>query len=482
MNPGMAPQPGISRAQICKSQFARLLPPESELYRRVGLDSHSELFFYFIPKEKKWDLLVIQAVYSTEALDISEVRKAVQKHLREWFPPAVINLLQFRGLEEEGSQGTMMVTQELREAEIPYLCVSHSFSKEEVQDALGFPIDSRRFPLREQTARALIIILIVSYGIQLGLEYFLPSQRWVFVLGVNRFNFFEGKYLALLGGTFLHGGVAHLLLNLLALHYLGGLCSRFYHPMILLMIYFLSACTGAMASVLFLESTSVGASGAIFGLAGAAIIGILAHRKVMNSFLCFHLSKTLKGLWALLLLNAFLPIFVPKIDVWGHLGGFLGGFLLASCFSYRKELIKFFISLISFAALSIGLFLGARESSISFVEEFRKREREQIEVLEWMNTRLLPLQKEIESMLLYPIPHDSDFFQKYFFRLNFRIKELRNRSDISGVIGEYLQVLEEGITLVGSGKNSEKDRSDWIKKVENIQKKIMDSYGLMRKS
>ena len=147
----------------------------------------------------------------------------------------------------------------------------HNLDKDGVRAILGNPVGHKNFDKRPQLTWILSGVLLFTYFVQLSLESFYPSERWLMLLGVNRLNFYEGNFISLLSGTFLHGSWSHLLLNLLALQYLGGLASRFFSWKIILCIYLASATTGLLASVCFLENTSVGASGAIFGLAGTEI-------------------------------------------------------------------------------------------------------------------------------------------------------------------------------------------------------------------
>ena len=134
----------------------------------------------------------------------------------------------------------------------------------------------------------------------------------------------EGQYWRLVTSMFLHGGIAHLLLNGYALFQLGALFETWLGSIRLLITYFLTGVAGSIASILWTEGPSVGASGAIFGLLGALIAFLLRRRE--------HLTPAAKSLmmqlvaWAAI--NVFFGFSVPGIDNAAHLGGFVAGFLL----------------------------------------------------------------------------------------------------------------------------------------------------------
>lgn len=133
-----------------------------------------------------------------------------------------------------------------------------------------------------------------------------------------------GQYWRLVTSMFLHGGIAHLLLNGYALFQLGALFEAWLGSIRLLITYFLTGIAGSIASILWTDAPSVGASGAIFGLLGALIAFLLRRRE--------HLTAGAKSLmmqlvaWAAI--NVFFGFSVPGIDNAAHLGGCAAGFLL----------------------------------------------------------------------------------------------------------------------------------------------------------
>jgi len=83
---------------------------------------------------------------------------------------------------------------------------------------------------------------------------------------------FGGEWWRLLSYCFLHGGFLHIAFNMWCLWDLGALCESLYGTPTFGAIYFVSAFAGGLASAgVHPHQPSVGASGAIFGLAGALI-------------------------------------------------------------------------------------------------------------------------------------------------------------------------------------------------------------------
>src|SRR5690606_3210098 len=89
-----------------------------------------------------------------------------------------------------------------------------------------------------------------------------------------------GEWWRLVTSMFLHVGIAHLALNMYGLWVLGKLIEQFLGSLRFLSVYMLSGVAGSLASVLVGGgAVSAGASGAVFGLLGAAIAELALHRR-----------------------------------------------------------------------------------------------------------------------------------------------------------------------------------------------------------
>jgi rhomboid protease GluP len=132
---------------------------------------------------------------------------------------------------------------------------------------------------------------------------------------------FAGEGWRLVTGMFLHGGFGHLAGNCLALYILGLAAQRAWGTGRALLIYFASGIFASLCSAFLTPMPAVGASGAIFGLAGAIIV--FFYRYSGSFYLrSRRIGSALLG-WALLELT--LGALTPYVDNWAHLGGLAAG-------------------------------------------------------------------------------------------------------------------------------------------------------------
>lgn len=143
----------------------------------------------------------------------------------------------------------------------------------------------------------------------------------------------DGQYFRLFCAAFLHGHLLHLGLNGLALIQLAPLVELLWGSSRMLAVYLLSAVGGTLASAVFLPVPSVGASGAILGLAGLLIGATWIAREPFRTRLRQVLGQRLLfGVLLTFALGLGLQLSgQPIVDNYGHLGGFAVG-LVASLF------------------------------------------------------------------------------------------------------------------------------------------------------
>jgi rhomboid protease GluP len=148
----------------------------------------------------------------------------------------------------------------------------------------------------------------------------------IFALGANYGPAtLGGQWWRLLSSTFIHGGIVHLAFNMQCLWQLGKLTERLYGNWAFLALYILSGLGGSVASLWWNPGTlSVGASGAIFGVAGG-LMGFLymgklplpraATRSILSSTMIFVGYNLLYGFTS------------TGIDNAAHIGGLITGAL-----------------------------------------------------------------------------------------------------------------------------------------------------------
>lgn len=126
----------------------------------------------------------------------------------------------------------------------------------------------------------------------------------------------------LLASTFLHGGVLHVLLNGWALWVLGGFVERLLGPARLLALWVIAGATGSLFSALLGHADlSVGASGALLGMLGAA--ALVAFRP--EGILPATVVPAIRRAALVNLVLAGTMSFMPRVDLWAHLGGAIAG-------------------------------------------------------------------------------------------------------------------------------------------------------------
>ncbi len=136
---------------------------------------------------------------------------------------------------------------------------------------------------------------------------------------------FGGEPWRLLSYAFLHGGVAHLAFNLLALASFGPFLEALLGRRRYLVLYTLAALGGALGSAIGHPKTySVGASGALFGLMGAGIGLALRPRGLLPPA---TLGRLKKQMWSPLVINLVYSL-QAGIDLLAHVGGVLAGLAL----------------------------------------------------------------------------------------------------------------------------------------------------------
>jgi rhomboid protease GluP len=135
-----------------------------------------------------------------------------------------------------------------------------------------------------------------------------------------------GQLWRLLTPMLLHASLTHIGFNMYALLSFGvGLERHFGHGRFLL-LYLLGAFAGNVASFLFTNANSLGASTAIFALLGAEAIFLLQNRKLFAD----QFRSAIGNIIFIAAINLFLIGSLPGIDNWGHIGGLLGGLMFAS--------------------------------------------------------------------------------------------------------------------------------------------------------
>jgi rhomboid protease GluP len=188
----------------------------------------------------------------------------------------------------------------------------------------------RRAPL----TFGLIGVTLLFFLGQLGTEQLLGVDIVFFIGAKINAAIAAGELWRFLTPVFVHGGVVHFGVNMYSLYIIGPAVERFYGRWMMLGLYLCSGISGVLFSTAFTPQTSVGASGAIFGLLGALGAFLFVNRESFGR----AGQMQLRQIVFVALLNLVFGL-QPGIDNWGHLGGLLFGAWLGWSISPRFEIL-----------------------------------------------------------------------------------------------------------------------------------------------
>jgi rhomboid protease GluP len=167
-----------------------------------------------------------------------------------------------------------------------------------------------------------ILVFLVQLGTTSSLGYDLPAvwgARWNEMI-VN------GQLWRLVTPVFLHstGWLLHIGFNMYALYNLGPAIERLWGHGRFLALYFLAAFAGNVLSFALTDGISIGASTSILGLIAAEGVFLFRNRKVLSR----QIRSAITQIVIILAMNLALGL-APGVDMWGHLGGLVGGLLFS---------------------------------------------------------------------------------------------------------------------------------------------------------
>lgn len=206
--------------------------------------------------------------------------------------------------------------------------------------------------------QVLIAVNVLVFLVQLfnGAELMRVDSGWIYENGVlvdqainssgQLVGVAEGEWWRLVTATFLHGSLIHLGLNMLVLWLIGPPVEEYFGHARYLLLYLVSGLAGsAGALILSGGRPTVGASGAIFGLMGAALI--LEWRRI------YVFGGQALGL---VVVNLALTFVIPGISIGGHVGGLIGGGLCALSFSsFRRSPAVATLAMAAVGIVSVGV-------------------------------------------------------------------------------------------------------------------------------
>lgn len=159
----------------------------------------------------------------------------------------------------------------------------------------------------------------------------------------------NGQYYRLFTSMFLHIGIIHLLCNMYSLYIIGREVEIVFTKKKYLIIYLLSGIAGSILSLAFNHNTvCAGASGAIFGLLGALLYFGYYYRVYLG-------ASVTRSILPVVIINLIIGFASTGIDNAAHIGGLVGGILIAMAVGVPDKSNK--VSRINGIILSIIYFI-----------------------------------------------------------------------------------------------------------------------------
>ncbi|MFO8069522.1 MAG: rhomboid family intramembrane serine protease [Alkalibacterium sp.] len=182
------------------------------------------------------------------------------------------------------------------------------------------------------------------------------TNQWVLVQLGAKVNelIVLGDWYRLITPMFLHIGLMHLVFNALIIYFLGIQLESIFGHWRFFALYFLSGIVGNATSFAFNTSISAGASTAIFGLFGSTLVLVKLYPGHPQ------IKAMAKNFSLLIILNLVFGLFSPNIDMAGHVGGLVGGYIATFALSTprawkinRKQQLTYAFLFVSLVVLLI---------------------------------------------------------------------------------------------------------------------------------
>lgn len=159
-----------------------------------------------------------------------------------------------------------------------------------------------------------------------------PSNQSLLVLGsTGTIPVFElHRWWSLMAANYLHGGLLHIVFNMLAIRQLAPLVIQEFGTNRMIILYTLGGIGGFIISTFAGVRFTIGASAALCSLIGA----MLYYGKSRGGVYGQNVFSQIGG-WALGI--AIFGFMVPGINNWGHGGGMLAGVLLGYLLGYTEK-------------------------------------------------------------------------------------------------------------------------------------------------
>jgi membrane associated rhomboid family serine protease len=192
------------------------------------------------------------------------------------------------------------------------------------------------------------VVTLTLIGLNVGVFVLLQVNRTlVFDTGLVVAGVAQGQWWRLVSSMFVHTELLHLFFNMFAIWIFGPQLEQLLGRLRFAALYLVSGLAGSVAVYWLTGFTTItyGASGAVFGLLGAALV-VSVRRGYDASWLL-----------GLLGINLVFSFVAPNVSWQGHLGGLVGGLLLGAALAWAPRPHRTALHLAAFLAVFAGCVL-----------------------------------------------------------------------------------------------------------------------------
>lgn len=165
-----------------------------------------------------------------------------------------------------------------------------------------------------------LVVFVAGLGqdgvVQIGQQMGRVNDLWAWQGSLYGPNVAAGDWWRPITAGFIHADLWHVGMNMLLLYLLGQMVEPALGKLGFLSVYMASLLGGSLAVlVISPDERTLGASGAVFGLMGAAFVGLRSR----------GIDPFQTAIGPLLLLNLGATFLIPNISIGGHVGGLVAG-------------------------------------------------------------------------------------------------------------------------------------------------------------
>jgi len=183
-----------------------------------------------------------------------------------------------------------------------------------------------------------------------------PSGKSLYRLGMTgAIPMHQGRWWTLFTAIYLHGGLLHILFNMLWTRQLGTMTEELFGTARLMLIFTISGVFGFFVSNTLGVPYTIGASGSIFGLLGALLFYGRRRGGAFGAAVYRQMAT-----WAFVLL--LFGFMMTAVNNYAHIGGFIAGYVSASVLGFnemkRETAIHRILAIVAMGITAIGFVLS----------------------------------------------------------------------------------------------------------------------------